>query len=967
MANSLRSRWWPAVVAWLLFAPASLALDPRLSLAQYVHTSWTQSEGALIPGIDALAQTADGYLWLGTWQGLWRFDGLRFTRWTPAAGERLADKMVTALAASATGGLWIGAPHGLQRLEQGHLNQYTGRYGLTQGMITALWQDAAGRLWLGAAQSNIPVLSVLDGNAVTVLQKAEVLSFSVEADGAIRANTVGGFYVCGVSDRRYLCKPEAAGFERDMARQSVQWKSPANVIRSVLRDRDGNVWIGTLGHGLYLFRHGSVERFSRLEGLSSDEVEALLEDREGNIWVGTSNGIDRFRDPKVARWSTMQGLAGNYILAVCATRAGDLWVSSMGGGLDRLRGERARQYGGRMGLGKGEVLSIFEDSGQTLWAATTQGVLRLSQDRFVPVPTDPRSPFNRVLAMAEDGAGTVWLADAKQGLGKLQHGSIAKTGVADVAVSGIYQMSATRKGDLWIGYYQGGVAVVSRGSVHRFTSQAGLAGGTVQAIFEDRAGSMWIGTSEGLSRYRNGSWTTWTARQGIPEGGVQAVIEDGAARLWLITRAGIAPLADAGSETRSAGVPPRLTLATYGSADGIRMREVAGRINPRVTMTADGRMWFGTEDGLASIDPASIRINHVPPPVGIEELVVDGKRTGLPERGTQIRGRSIEVEYTALSLTSPETVRFRYKLEPVNQEWVDAGATRRMAYVNLQPGHYQFRVTACNNDGEWNRAGARLAFTIDPRFYQTWWFAILCGASLVMAGYGVHLGKVHRLHGRFRLILQERTRLTRELHDTLLQGFAGVVYQLEAASRQMAANPQAGKQRLEKALEQADQSLREARQMLSCMRLSALENRTLAEALRAAGEQIADGTPIRFELAVRGKARELPYEVQACLYIIAREAMNNAASHAQPDRIALALSYGVDQVSLTVRDTGKGFDVESAESKPDHWGLAGMRERAAQAGGSLRIQSSPDRGTTVEIIVEKLSKKTAAQAGLASN
>jgi signal transduction histidine kinase len=331
-----------------------------------------------------------------------------------------------------------------------------------------------------------------------------------------------------------------------------------------------------------------------------------------------------------------------------------------------------------------------------------------------------------------------------------------------------------------------------------------------------------------------------------------------------------------------------------------------------------------------------------------------------------VRGRSIEVEYTALSLTLPETVRFRYMLEPVNHAWVDAGITRRMAYANLQPGKYRFRVTACNNDGEWNFSGAALAFTIEPRFYQTWWFFGACIAGsiaiAVLIGWGLHHSRIRRLRNRFQLILQERSRLTRDLHDTLLQGFAGVVYQLEAASRQMANEPELGRARLSKALEQADQSLFEARQALSSMRLPALEGRSLAEALQAAGEQITVDTPIRFELTVRGRARELSYELQACLFSIGREAMTNAATHGQPGRIALVLAYGADTVSLTVRDTGIGFDLPAAESKRDHWGLAGMQERARHAGGSLKIESSPGSGATVEVTVDERSARRGSPA-----
>jgi signal transduction histidine kinase len=373
-------------------------------------------------------------------------------------------------------------------------------------------------------------------------------------------------------------------------------------------------------------------------------------------------------------------------------------------------------------------------------------------------------------------------------------------------------------------------------------------------------------------------------------------------------------------------------------------------VNPKMTVTPDGRVWFVTSGGVAGIDPGAIRANPVPPPVEIEDLVVDGKRT--PFRGGEVKGRSLEVEYTALSLTNPEAVRFRYRLEPVNKTWVDAGSLRHLAYENLSPGRYRLRVTACNNDGLWNAADAGLAFTIEPRFYQTWWFAALAAASIGMAGFGLHRGRMSLMRSRFQLRLQERTRLARDMHDTLLQGFAGVVYQLEAASKQMANSPELGRDRLAKALEQADEALREARQMLSSLRLSGLENRTLAEALRAAGEQAVCASSIRFEFAVRGHQRELPYEVQASLFMIAREAMANAAKHASPSRILAAVAYTAETVILTVTDDGKGFDLEAAESRHDHWGLAGMRERARQAGGSLHIHSASGMGTTVEVVAK---------------
>jgi signal transduction histidine kinase len=311
----------------------------------------------------------------------------------------------------------------------------------------------------------------------------------------------------------------------------------------------------------------------------------------------------------------------------------------------------------------------------------------------------------------------------------------------------------------------------------------------------------------------------------------------------------------------------------------------------------------------------------------------------------------VQFEYTALSLSLPENVRFRYKVEGFDPDWIDAQNRRQIVYANLPPGPFRFAVTACNSDGIWNTTGAGFAFRIAPYFYQTWWFAVACAGAMVAFAYSLHRLRVRRLRSRFQLVLQERSRLTRELHDTVLQGFAGVVYQLEAASRQLVTSPDSGKLRIDRALEQADQSLREAREALSCLRLSALQDKSLPEALKVAGGQILEGTGISFEINVRGKARELPYEAQATIYIIAREAMNNAMNHAQPGRVRLDLEYNSHAVRLLVQDDGKGFDLQQSGQREDHWGLAGMRERARQIGAGLQIDSAPGRGTKVELVV----------------
>jgi len=942
----------------LCLAPYAFCLDPALSLTQYTHTGWTKTENSPLPPLKSLAQTDDGFLWLGTTQGLYRFDGLRFTAWTALPGEALPGKAIESLTPSAAGGLWIGTSGGISRLHKGHLVNYNASSGVPDGPIVALSEDRSGRLWAGNVRSRTSGLLLLDHGAVTAfgvsdgLPTPQVISLFQERAGILWVGTLGGFCRFENNPTRHCVVENAqsaqlAGFKTIAG----SLRNTGSSIKSVLRDRDGALWFGTLGQGLYRASGDHIEQFTRRDGLSSDVVEALTEDREGNLWIGTANGLDRLSEPKVARWSTVEGLSGNVITAVCATRDGDIWIATFGRGIDRLHGNRITTYSKDAGLPSSTVLSLFEDVRGRLWVGTARGVAYLSGSRFLPVSSTGDTRYTYVGSMTSGPTGEVWLADGGSGLARIRNGRIEKWEPTGLATEKIYQIRTARNGDLWIGYSKGGVAVLRGESVQTFSTRDGLAAGRVQAIYEDSAGSIWVATLEGLSRFRNGRWTSWDSRHGIPSGGVQTLIEDDCGHLWLVTRTGMLLLQREALNRMPDGSPSALSFMTYGPSDGIRMAETGGIANPRITKSGDGRLWVSTPDGVASVNPASIRTNVVPPPVSIEQLTVDGVPMDVTSPRIRFRGRSVQIEYTALSLTSPESVRFKHKLDGVEQGWVSAGTRRQIVYANLPPGDYTFHVLASNNDGVWNQEGASLAFRREPYFYQTWLFFALCLALMAASVYGGHRLRMGQLRSRFKLVLAERARLTREMHDTLLQGFAGVVFQLDAAARQASTSPEQSQQRIGRALEQADQSLREAREALSCIRLSALENSTLQEALLSTGKQILDGTAIRFQLEVSGKVRQLPYDVEANLFIIAREAIHNALNHAGPQRVDVELAFSRESVRLTVQDDGVGFDPGNTTKRQNHWGLSGMHERARQIGGTLTIDSEPNRGTRILLVV----------------
>ena len=955
----------------------AFGLDPGLAANQLIHHSWTGDAGFTLAGVKALAQTRDGYLWLGTDHGLVRFDGMRFVRWQPLSGQELPDSRILALAKSADGGLWIGVRGGIFRLHDGRLEAYTTRDGIPNGSIAGMVEDRLGRLWATYPEAPDGLIRIERGTVTAFgphqgLPHSSVLSLFLDREGGLWVSTYGSLCrwngnsaeTCRATPARLDARSILStanglftGTSYGLLRFGKGNSEPVAVaaikspVLAVLEDRHSAIWAATRGDGLYRIWHGRTELLTRLDGLSSNVILALLEDNEGNLWVGTANGLDRLREPKVARWSDRQGLAGNVVTAICAAHDGSLLVGMLKGGLNRIGpgSPEAVVYDRR--FDQETIAAMYEDSKGRLWTGTNRRFGYLSQGRFQEVTAGEGTRLTRVFAIRPGPDDTLWLADAERGVQKLRNGRIEQSPETGLGAGRMYQFLADREGRLWLGYYQGGLELVDHGRRRVYGTGDGLAAGPVQAIDEGRSGAIWVGTRRGLSRFRKGRWTTWLESHGLPAGGIEDVIEDEAGQIWLISSSGLLCARLADLDRQPDGKPDRIPVETFGPTDGITLPDTPGYPNPRIAFTADGRLWVRTLDGLAALNPMTMRKNTVPPPVVIERLTTEQKPVAIGPNEIRLDSHSVEFEYTALSLTVPEMMRFRYRLEGFDKDWIDGGNRRQIAYANLPPRRFRFVVTACNNDGVWNEAGASLAFRCEPFFYQTWWFRALCVGATGLSGYLVYCARMRQLRLRFQLVLDERARMTRELHDTLLQGFTGVVLQLTAASRQLLSSPDEGRRRLDTALEKADQSLKEARQALSCMRLPSLENSTLPDALAAAGRQIVDGTPIRFHMEMRGKLRELPYEVQANLFIIAREAMSNAMNHANPGHIWLELEYAAAGTRLEVKDDGAGFDPEAIVDREGHFGLRGMRERARKIRAELKVESGVGKGTKVRVMV----------------
>lgn len=885
----------------------------------------------------SMHEDRNGVIWAITSDGLARFDRTGFQGGAGIPPLNETSRMLD----GAHGDLWLGTSNGLYHAEWGEPRQF--RSAGPAAAVQALALDKTGRVWAGM-QNGVEVCGAEKCDPFTVPGSGpaarNVAALATDAAGAVWIGTGEG-----------LVRYDGARIAVYTTREGL----PSNQVQLLACDREGALWVGT-GSGIARVFSGTigsakVEAFTPKEGFSSNVVLSILEDREGNLWLGTeSGGIDILRDRAFTTYTAQDGISDDHIRSVYQDHKGTVWLGTSGGGLDRRDGGRFTAFTTVNGLSSNVVLSIASAPNGDLWLGTPDGLDRLRDGKVTVFTSADGIADDFVRSLYVDAQGTLWIG-TRRGLSELKDGKFstytALDGLGGDLVGSILQ---SRDGSMWISTL-GGLTHLQNGRFTNYTEKDGLSNHTVTALHEDSDGTLWIGANGGgLNRLRQGVFQAVSTKGAELPGAIYSILEDDSGNLWMSSSQGIFRASRDELNRYVDDVAPTVAVASYGVADGLKVNEASSGGHPAAWRLENGELWFATLKGAATVDPAHLATNLVPPLVNIEQVSVDDKPQAMRDALTmQPGGRRFAIEYTALSFAAPQKVRFRYKLDGFDHSWIDAGALRTAYYTNLPPGRYTFQVVACNNDGVWSTGPASISFRLEPFFYQTVWFYLLLAAMTGLLAYAGYHWRVRQVELRFSAVMAERNRIAREIHDTLAQGLVAVSVQLQIVSRLLGSSTEAAKHHLGQAQELVRGGLEDARNAIWELRSQNAENRDLAAQLAKMADRVTAGTEIRTEVRVNGAYRPLSERVEDELMRIAQEAVTNAVRHADAKRVEIQLRFSARSVMLMVQDNGRGFSGEPLTARDGHFGIAGMKERAEQIGGTLTWSSHEGEGTLVSV------------------
>ena len=743
-----------------------MALDSSKNMSQYIHNIWQVEDGLPQNSIWAITQTKDGYIWLGTEEGLVRFDGISFTVFDTQNTAEIKSHQIWNFFEDKKGNFWIASANGLLLYKNGKFTAYTTKDGLSSNYLRTICEDRKGNIWIGTSRG----LNLYKNGKFTVYTTKDGLSFDLvyvikeDQKGNLWIGTDGG----GLNlfkDGKFTAYTTKNGLSNDH-------------VFAIYEDKEGNLWIGTWGGGLNLYKNGKFIAYTSKDGLSHDYVLSIYKDKEKNFWVGTySGGINQFKDGKFTTYTTKDGLSNNNVYVINEDQKGNLWVGTDGGGLNLFKDGKFTVYNSKNGLSNDIVVALNEDHKGNLWIGTWGGGLNLFKDgKFITYNTKDGLSNNIVLAILEDQKENLWIGTYGGGLNLFKDGKFtafnSKNGLSSDFVN---TLSKDKEGNLWVGTWGNGLNLFKDGKFTAFNSKNGLSHNQVRAISVDKEGNLWVGThGGGLNLYINGKFQAFTTKEGLFDDVIFEILEDNNGNLWMSSHKGIFRVSKHELLEIAQGTKKEINSVSYGVSDGMKSRECNGCSQPAGWKTKEGKMYFPTIKGMVMINPDNIKLNNMLPPVHIESVKVDRKTVDISKNIQFDPGTDkLEFHYTGLSYSAPKKVLFKYMIKGLDKDWVDAGTRRTAYYNNLPPGDYTFKVKACNNDGVWNETGASFSFKKLPYFYQTFWFYIICTVFIILTFILIYKIRVKQIRKRqiqleilnSKLIEQERER-TLFFHNT---------------------------------------------------------------------------------------------------------------------------------------------------------------------------------------------------------
>jgi signal transduction histidine kinase/ligand-binding sensor domain-containing protein len=1005
-----RSRCQPSLALGLALAlPLGLAAPAQGQSPHhpYLVDVWLMEHGLPENIVNAIAQTPDGYLWCGTTHGLARFDGARFKVFSGHNTPELGSSRIRQLFVDRRGALWITIfEGGLIRFQDGRFTAFAlpPREKSTARTIFWMADDDSGGLWLMVEDG--AVFHFTDGAfrlASNDWPATERKVFRVYSDAQRRAWVATSTYLAPLAGGKLLppvlegkpwqyqvlCASRAGGWWmmtggrvrlwRDGAwlADAGKWVRPERVVEHCLEDRQGQVWVASLGKGLFCYSTNAPDprQITVKDGLGSDLVRALFEDAEGNLWAGTRpGGLNRLRPALFQTYGTREGLSSDVVTAICEGADGELWVGTDGEGVNRLKDGVVEHFGAEEGLESRNVRALLVDRHKVLWEGSWAGGLyQFKTNRFFPRRDIPGRD-TPVASLFEDSKGRLWVGQRTLNkLVRLENGTATTVDLPNPAPAlDVIALTEDAAGGIWAGTDGNGLFCWNDGQCRRFTRADGLPSDTIRCLHPEPDGALWIGTVDGgLCRLKHNRFVTCNTRHGLFDDVINHIADDGLGYLWFSSLQGIFRVNKAELNQFADGARRRIECQSFGRSDGMPALACPGGFQPAGCRTRDGRLWFPTVKGVVVVNPANVPTNSVPPPVLIEQVLIDGEGVQTPLAGARsalpappsaflpVRpGRHrYEFLYTGLSFTAPERVRFRYRLEGLEDQWVEAGTQRRANYGHLSPGDYRFRVTACSPAGVWNEAGAALAFRVLPYLWQTWWF--IAGAALFTAG---ALGgtvaymsrrKLKRQLERVEMQLsveKERARIAQDIHDGVGANLTEIAWLAEVAEHD-AGDPAEVRAQARKISSTARETVQSFDEIVWAVLPQNDTLTSLVEYLGRRVDELFDNSPTRCWFTAPRELPDtvVPAEVRHSFYLACKEALHNVNKHAEATEVRVQVAVEDGTLRVDIEDNGCGFDPAAESAKGN--GLRNLRQRFQDLGGAFSLDSRPGEGTRISMSI----------------